>query len=92
MSRELIQQHLIEWISETGRFTAPYGILDSKSPDGKYRSITFGIARVTDIELRIYSPKWFLLRDSRYGDHKFLSTEEVKEWLSTQYGLTSQAK
>jgi len=88
MSRELIQQHLIEWISETGRFTAPYGILDSKSADGKYRSITFGIARVTDIELRIYSPKWFLLRDSRHGDSKHDSLEDVKAALTDRYGLT----
>ena len=88
MSRELIQQHLIEWISETGRFNAPYGILDSKSADGKYRSVTFGIARITDIEVRIYSPSWFLIRDSRHGDQKCSSLTEVKATLSETYGLT----
>ncbi len=45
-----------------GCFDAPYGIIGGLSKDKKYRSITFGVARALDAELRIYSPSFILVR------------------------------
>ena len=85
--REAVQTELAEWISYTGRFTAPYGVLTGLHALGKgfVRSITFGVARISDIHLEIVTPKKFILRDSRYGTHEFTTTEEVKEFLTKHY-------
>lgn len=85
--REQTQQDLISWISETGRFNAPYGILESVSDDKKYRSVTFGIARITDIEVRIYSAKWLWINDVRHGATKVGSLDDLKALLTEWWHL-----
>jgi len=84
-TRERVQNDLIEWLRHSQRWTAPYGILDSKSPDHKYRSVTFGIARTLDAEVRIYSPKYIVLHSSRDGWTKFTSFKALVSFLEEQY-------
>ena len=46
--REHIQHEFAEWLRETGRFTAPYGIiegLETLHGGGKARTLTFGVVR-----------------------------------------------
>lgn len=63
--REMLASHLAARLRATGKWTAPYGILESRSTDRKYRSITFGIARTLDAEIRIYGPHYITLRYRR---------------------------
>jgi len=85
-SRERVQRDLIEWLrAKNGRWSAPYGILESKSPDRRYRSVTFGIARTLDTEVRIYSMKYFILHSSRDGWLKFTSFRALTSFLEEQY-------
>lgn len=75
-SREQAQERIYQWASKyADRFTAPYGILTGKHD--KYLSVAFGIARALDVEVRIYSPRWLLLRSSISGAHKFQSVDEL---------------
>lgn len=55
-------------LSNAETFDAPYGILTGEHKDQKgraYESITFGIRRTLDAEVRSYGGRWFLLRSSR---------------------------
>lgn len=85
--REEMQQELVNWIRNTGRFTAPYGVLDSLEPMGKgfVRSITFGVARISDIHLQIWSEKKLVMSDSRYGEHEFQDVQGVMDFLNEHY-------
>lgn len=84
-SRERLQLDFIEWLRESETWTAPYGILDSMSSDKKYRSVTFGIARALDAEVRIYSTHYITLRSSRDGWMKFESLSALKNFLKETY-------
>jgi hypothetical protein len=55
--REKLQLDIINWMQETGKFTAPYGILDGMENfgRGKVRTVTFGIARTLDAHMKIVS-------------------------------------
>ncbi|HVK80417.1 MAG TPA: hypothetical protein VM915_07370 [Verrucomicrobiae bacterium] len=86
--RATVQERLIEWINAAGCFTAPYGVLASTRADkgGKtFRSITFGVARVSDVWLKIYSPKFLVINDSRYGQVKCGSVDEALKVLAENY-------
>lgn len=81
--REQLQQDFVAWLQEQPRvWTAPYGILDGKSGDGKYRTVTFGIARALDAEVRIYGPRYFVLHSSADGWLKFASYADLVHFLA----------
>jgi hypothetical protein len=84
--RQQLQLNLIAWLQETrSTWTAPYGILDGKSPDNKYRSVTFGISRVLDAEVRFYSTHYVTLRTNRDGWQKFGSYQALVMFLKERY-------
>jgi len=84
--RELVQADLACWLSANhARWTAPFGVLCGRHEhQGKaYRSVTFGIARALDAEVRIYSPSFMILRSSRRGNSIHRSLEALKAHLSS---------
>ena len=84
--REQLQQDFVAWLRRHRDFwSAPYGILDGKSGDGKYRSVTFGIARALDAEARIYGPRYVVLHSSANGWVKFTSLPALIEFLGERY-------
>lgn len=84
--REQLQLDFIAWLHDRrDRWSAPYGILDGKSGDGKYRTVTFGIARALDAELRIYGPRYFVLHSSAEGWLKFTSYAALIAYLSERH-------
>lgn len=89
--RAQIANNFAEWLSETGRFTAPYGIIVGlsvvKAGKGKARSVTFGVARVSDINLLIFTPSYMVLRDSRFGDVRCEDIFEVMDVLKENYKI-----
>ena len=92
-AREKLARDFAEWVAglrrDDGRrvFSAPYGVIEglTKTAKGKQRGVTFGVARISDIHLSIYSPKYMVLRDSRYGDSKHTEIETVKAELRDHY-------
>lgn len=91
-ARETLARDFAIWVSDakyadTGNrvFTAPYGVLEGLEKGNKARGVTFGKARISDIHLSIYSPRYMILRDSRYGGGKFTSIDEVKAFLRENY-------
>ena len=86
--REQAQHEIVEFLENNGRFNAPYGILEGmeKFAKGKVRTITFGIARYLDAEVKIYSPKSISVNGRgpaahRYCGH-FKSTNELIQHFS----------
>lgn len=89
--RKLVQQVLTDFISTSGKFTAPYGIVEGleTAPNGrKVRSITFGVARISDIHVRIYSPHYLAVNDSRYGWTRCESVQDTINLLKKNYSLS----
>lgn len=92
--REIIAKAFASWVSSlkwprSGGpvFSAPYGVIEGLESGNRARGITFGVSRISDIHLSIYSPKYLLLRDSRFGTAKCTSIEEVKAILRENYRL-----
>lgn len=89
--RSQIANNFAEWLGKTGRFTAPYGIIVGLHPmkggKGKARSVTFGVARISDINLLIFTPSYMILRDSRFGEAKCDDIIEVMDVLRVNYKL-----
>lgn len=91
--RETFTRELVAWLSKARRvsggrvFNAPYGVLEGLEKGNKARGITFGVARVSDVHLSIYSPKFMILRDSRYGTAKYTDVAELKKDLMQNYGF-----
>lgn len=57
--REQAQQQVVEYLHTTSvRWTAPYGVTEGMQNigKGKVRTITFGVARLLDAEVKIWSP------------------------------------
>lgn len=80
-------QDLVDYFeSKANRFTAPYGILSGTATTKsgrKYKSITFGVARYLDAEVRYFSPN-FILVDGQGAlaykiEGKYTSIEELKK-------------
>lgn len=63
--REVASIKVYDWIKAHPEYNAPWGVLESTSADRRYRSVTFGRARCLDAEVRIYSPKFVLVRWAR---------------------------
>ena len=91
-TREQLQQRLAEWIGTWQ--TAPYGVLTGiharQDGPGKYRSITFGLARTLDAELMIWSEKRLDLRSSRHQNmvQTFASEDAFKAFCVKEFGAT----
>jgi len=94
--RAQLHADLVSWIRSQSRcFTAPYGVLTGlyQNPRGygKYRTITFGIARTLDAVLTVWSPKKLILSSSRDGGTpiEFNDAEDFKrycvQWFGAQY-------
>lgn len=87
--RELIQKDLIEFLNENN-LNQSYGIIDAHK--GKYRSITFAKAAITDAEIKIFSEKYLILKwqtASRnvpmVGQEKFTSVPDLKEFIKKNF-------
>lgn len=88
--REQLQQRLAAWIGTWA--TAPYGVITNlrlrMDGPGKYRSITFGLARTLDAELMIWSEKRLELRSSRHEVQTFTSEGAFKDFCVAEFGAT----
>ena len=60
--REELAGRVETFLHEQGVFDAPYGILARKHASGKYREITFGRARFLDATVRVYTPKYIMVK------------------------------
>jgi hypothetical protein len=60
--RSNIANRIATEILKDPRFDAPFGVLTHRSPDGRYYGVTFGRARILDAEVRVYGPKFILIR------------------------------
>ena len=64
--REQLQNTIVEYLENNPRWTAPYGVLAglSKLPNGpgKFRTVTFGVARYLDATIYIWSPTKLTVR------------------------------
>ncbi len=84
--REQLQLDFIAWLqARRDCWSAPYGILDGRSGDGKYRTVTFGIARALDAEVRIYGPRYLLLHSSADGWMKFTAYDAMIDYLTERH-------
>jgi|SRR5579859_880139 len=61
--REEFTQALADIIREMRRWTAPYGIIVGMHAEGrgKVRTITFGVARLLDATVKVYSSSYIVL-------------------------------
>lgn len=79
MNSQELQEKVYTW-ALSGSFSAPYGVLKGEHKDRngrKYRSVTFGYARSRDVEVRIYSHTFVLVRDSRDGNQVFKTVDSL---------------
>jgi hypothetical protein len=60
--RSNIANRIAQAIAAEPRFNAPYGVLTTRSSDARYYVVTFGRARILDAEVRVYGPKFILLK------------------------------
>ena len=65
--REDLTRRIVLWLQERQQtFSAPYGVLDSLKPvdgrSGYFRQITFGIARIMDATIDVWSPTNLVVR------------------------------
>lgn len=73
-------------------FNAPYGILETEKEGsyGTYTTFTFGVAKMLDAELRVYSPKFLYYWDSRTPSitGKYTSVDDLIFKLGETYHLS----
>ena len=85
-----IQEVLYAWATDRiDIFNAPYGILTSRESDNgdKLRlTVTMGIARVLDMTVTIYTPRFIEVVDNRNGKRTFQSFPDLMDELNHQYG------
>lgn len=79
--REILTNDIWDLICELGLNTSP---TSGPVAGTKYRSVFFGLARLLDGEIRIYGPKFFLYRDSRNRQEKFVSYNDLRHYLRTE--------
>lgn len=60
--RSNIANRIAEAIRAEPSFDAPFGVIVGRPEGGRYYSVTFGRARILDAEVRVYGPKFILLR------------------------------
>ena len=85
--RQQIADYFEKMLSEAA-FSAPYGVLQGNQKDKKgktYRSVTFGIARTLDAEIRIYGANFILLRWNNGTLEIFRSFKEVEKFIREKW-------
>ena len=88
--RELAQKAIVRFLeSNSSKFDAPFGVIEGmeKFGNGKLRTITFGVARYLDGEIRIYKENDIEIRGSgalisKYGG-RYKSVKEVIDKLNS---------
>ncbi len=85
--REQLQHEIYDFLVESKRFNAPYGVIAGMKPyaKGKVRTITFGIARYLDGEITILSPKCIMVGGRGPLAYKFAGTYGSKEDLIKKF-------
>lgn len=81
-------QAIESWARGNPRLTAPYGVLSSEgrsSSGRRYWSVTFGVSRISDVEVRVFSPNFILIRDTRFGNVQVKSLDEALTRLRAHY-------
>jgi hypothetical protein len=62
---ELHFADLLKHMETSGRWTAPYGVIEgegvSRKSGRKYRTITFGVSRYLDAYLQYFNPKFIVV-------------------------------
>lgn len=90
MKSSEIQEAVYAWAMERiDVFNAPYGVLTSCESDKGDRQrwrVTFGIARVLDVIVTIYSPGFIILEDNMDGRRGFKSFPGLMKEMNRQYG------
>lgn len=84
--REQIQQQIVTYLNNHSEFfNAPYGVLDGMDNvgRGKVRTITFGIARLLDAHIKIWSATRIDVDGSGPLEHKLTDTYSSVEDLIT---------
>ena len=68
--REDISQRIADHLEAWGLNTSPSGVSVTRVVEGRksYRSVSFGVARYLDGEVRVYGPSFVMVRTSRTGD------------------------
>ncbi len=90
--REVVQVAIADQLMGEPKFNAPYGVLTGISKDNRYRTVTFGISRTLDAEIRVYGPHFILLRWEtairklpRHGSQKFTSITDLMKFLKETF-------
>lgn len=60
--RSNIANRIAAEIQKEPRFNAPFGVLTHRAEGGRYYGVTFGRARILDAEVRVYGPKFIIIR------------------------------
>jgi hypothetical protein len=94
--RELAQENIRHTLMDL-ELNQVYGILEGKgvTPNGKtYRSLTFCQAETLDGEVKIFGPKFIVVRYKtairrlpHEGYEQFASVEECQKWLIETFGV-----
>lgn len=83
--REELQNELVALL-HTGHFNAPYGIVSGKSPDNKYREVGFGRAGTLDVSVKIYGPRFILLKYNNGAHIRFESMKDTIKYIMMNWG------
>ena len=85
--REIIQNDIVSFLEESGKFNAPYGILTGMRPfaKGKIRTIAFGVARYLDAEIQIISPKCITVSGRGGLAYKYCGKYDSVQQLKDQF-------
>lgn len=83
---EQIQHSVYQWAANSGKFDAPYGILEGQHVNKvgrQYRSVTFGRSRTLDATVNIYGDTFIQVRTSRHGSQIFKNVADMQRFLDT---------
>lgn len=85
--REQIQTDLVEFLENSGKFNAPYGIISGmkKFARGKIRTITFGVSRYFDGEIQIISPKCITVSGRGILNYKYTGKFDSVDALKARF-------
>ena len=88
-SRQVLEDDIVEFLQQE-KLDGSYGIITKHY--GKYRAITFCRPRITDGEIRVYGPKFFLLKWQTgirslpfNGQEKFTNVDSLKKFIKDYF-------
>lgn len=88
--REMFQDRICEYVGEQPVFDGP--ILTSMDPSKKFRIVRFGIREELNVEVRIYSGRFFLVKWSAeshtipaLGQERLDSIEQVETFIHKNF-------